>query len=127
MIHKKIMKLIPNVPDSNGRFITYPLWEEGLYIPFVNFCMVIKNDYNQKLLNDRIKTFNNKNKSYIIEYEFDDDYVFNIRNCVKNIRIYPDFNYADNMDNIGDYITFVKDDWSIEEMLDVIHEFINNK
>jgi hypothetical protein len=39
MIQKQIDKLIPYL---NENFITYPLWEEGKYIPFVNACQIVR-------------------------------------------------------------------------------------
>ena len=36
MIHQKIEKLIPFISEE---FITYPLWKEGKYIPFLKFVV----------------------------------------------------------------------------------------
>ena len=53
MIHKKIEKLIPFISEE---FITYPLWEEGKYIPFIkcwqkadtkNKCTTLSNRLNK--------------------------------------------------------------------------------
>ena len=50
MIHKKIDKLIPYLSEN---FLTYPLWEEGNYIPFVNFWRICKTqEETQNLLKE---------------------------------------------------------------------------
>ena len=38
-IHENLSKLIPFIGDD---VISYPLWEEGRYIPSLNFWQVVK-------------------------------------------------------------------------------------
>jgi len=106
MLHEKIEKLIPFISEN---FITYPLWEEGKYIPFVNFWIKVDTE-------DEIQEFDFKCKEifedtgYIVSYN-DTNY----SNTILQYSVFPNFNDLEN----GPY-EFVKKDWSIEEMIDLL-------
>jgi hypothetical protein len=104
MIHQKIEKLIPFV---NENFITYPLWEEGKYIPFLNCWQRAntKNEY-ENLVDNLKKCF--ENTGY--EIWFAENISFIHEFCV-----FPKFKELKN----GSY-KFEKKDWSIEEMIDLL-------
>ena len=95
-LHQKIEKLIPFISEE---FITYPLWEEGKYIPFLkcwqkadteNKCTRLSNKLNKHFEKTgyEISFIGKEHRSVIHEF----------------------------------YISykFVKQDWSIEEMLDLL-------
>lgn len=106
MIHKKIEKLIPFL---NENFITYPLCEEGKYIPFVNFWQKADADMDSLEKEGRImEVF--KDTCYQIEYS-DNKY----SDTIHEFKVYPNFTYLEN----GGY-DFYKKDWSIEEILDLL-------
>lgn len=114
MLHQKIEKLIPYFSEN---FITYPLWEEGLYIPFVNFWQKCESDQELKQLHERLDdVFERSGYDFFMEY--DDESVFS--NKIRNFSIHPEFNQLD----YGVY-QFVKKDWSIEEMLDLLLSALN--
>ena len=96
MINEQFNKLIPYVSEN---FITYPLWEEGKYIPFVNFWYIQKTNKDVYL---NIENFSNKNYNIIQEEEY------GIIRC----QIFPTFEDSEELGYI-----FVKDNWSIEEMI----------
>jgi hypothetical protein len=102
MINKQFNKLIPYVSEN---FITYPLWEEGKYIPFVNFWCI------DKKVKSKIKKF--KSKNYTIE-KGDTSY------STTYYQIFPTF---EDSEELG--YTFTKDDWSIEEMINIIIKILN--
>ena len=52
MIHIQINRLIPFVKEN---FITYPLWEEGKYIPFVNFWQKVESKEQILSLDKKLK------------------------------------------------------------------------
>ena len=72
-LYKQIEKIIPYIDEN---FITFPLWEEGLYIPFVKFWQI----FNDEIENDKavaiVEKFNIDNKKYDIEFDF--GYFWNI-------------------------------------------------
>lgn len=105
MIQEKINKIIPFL---NENFITYPLWEEGKYIPFVNFWQMGNDDFLHELDKKIDKVFDSS--GYLMEY-----YNSNYTNTIHQYRLYPEFKELKN----GSY-KFVKQDWSIEEMLDLL-------
>ena len=107
MIHEKILRLVPYV---NGNFITYPLWEEGKYIPFINFWKTAKTEGDY--INMRIdfdKAFEGTG------YNVCDDTEYSNGRGVFYFSVYPQFFVLRN----GSY-KYVKEDWSIEEMLDLL-------
>lgn len=106
MIHKKIEKLIPFL---NENFITYPLWEEGKYIPFVNFWIKIDLEGEEQEFDFKCKEIF-EDTGYIVSYN-DTNY----SNTILQYSVFPNFNDLDN----GSY-EFVKKDWSIEEMLELL-------
>ena len=106
MIQEKINKLIPFISEN---FITYPLWEEGKYIPFVHFWKACKNQEEILKLDKKLKEVFEKS-GYIVQY---DDCNYN--ETILQYSVYPNFNDLDN----GSH-EFIKKDWSIEEMLDLL-------
>lgn len=106
MIHKKIEKLIPFISED---FITYPLWEEGKYIPFIKCWQ--KADTKNKCT--RLSTHLNKHfekTGYEISFIEKEH-----RTVIHEFYIYPKYKELKN----GSY-KFIKIDWSIEEMLDLL-------
>lgn len=99
MIHEKIEKVIPYVEEN---FITYPLWEEGKYIPFVNFWQAQEYDHEF----NRCQVL--KDKGYRIE-------LTKTSGNIHGFFMYPDYNEKDD----GGY-EYVNKNWSIEEMLDLL-------
>lgn len=111
-LHEKLQKLIPYVGEN---IISYPLWEEGVYIPQLNFWQVIESsDGVGRLVSCLTKIFNGSG------YEFD---YYNryakTRVTSVEITIIPKWEYTDD----GGYETR-KPDWSIEEMIDLAHSAI---
>ena len=112
-IHESINELIPFISEN---FITYPLWEEGKYIPFVNFWQTARNSDEGKILHERIKKLDS-NLDYCVELNLNESG----KTCIV-YSIYPDF--AETED--GGY-EFINPDWSIEEMISLVKEFLNSK
>jgi len=106
MINQKIEKLIPFISEE---FITYPLWEEGKYIPFLKFWQ--KADTENKC----IRLSNKLNKHFEkTGYEISfvgKDHI----SVIHEFYLYPKFKELKD----GSY-KFVKEDWSIEEMLELL-------
>jgi hypothetical protein len=109
-IQDKIDKLIPYI---NENFITYPLQEEGKYIPFIGFWQRAKTKKELASLNKNLKWLDNKT-GYSINI-IEKTHVSVIHDMV----IYPSYRDLKN----GSY-KFTKKDWSIEEMLDILDLFI---
>lgn len=107
MINKQFNKLIPYVSEN---FITYPLFEEGKYIPFLNFWYI---QNTNEVARFNIKNFKANNYELIEEHE---EFFDTIMNC----QIYPKFIETDE----GGY-EFVKEDWSIEEMVEIVIKLLN--
>ena len=105
MINEEFNKLIPYVSEN---FITYPLFEEGKYIPFLNFWHIPKDDC---IVYDRLQDFDNPYYEILVH-----DTECSIKEC----RIYPKFIELDE----GGY-EFVKEDWSIEEMVEIVIKLLN--
>ena len=119
-IQDKINEIIPFI---QGDFITYPLWEEGKYIPFVNFWQRACNKKEINILNKKLRKLDT-NTGYKIGLDTNTGYKIGIElkeyvSVVFNIFIYPDFKDTDD----GGY-EFIKSDWSIEEMIDMIKQQI---
>jgi hypothetical protein len=110
LIHKKIEKLIPYISEN---FITYPLWEEGKYIPFVNFWQKVETEEEFEVLGKKIEIVF-ENSGYVVHYSD-----WNFSDTIHNYEIYPDFEDKDD----GSY-EFVNKDWSIEEMIDLLSALI---
>lgn len=111
MIHENINNLIPFISEN---FITFPLWEEGKYIPFINFWIIPKNEDEAKIIEEEIKTISN-NSGYIIESEY------KISKCIVNyLQISPSFTETED----GGY-EFNNNQWSIEEMLTILQNILN--
>lgn len=112
-IHEKIEKLIPYVPEN---FITFPLHEEGKYIPFVNFWQIAKTEVEYNKLEKKLKKIHKDTcYTYYITCDVPKSGIF-------EIRLYPKFTESKK----GGY-KFSKDDWCLEDMFDIIIEFLNQK
>ena len=109
MIHKKIEQLIPYI---SREFLTYPLWEEGQMIPFVNFWQIGATRVLQDAITERLECLFLE-KGYIIQEERRGgkiiDYV-----------IFPDYMVADDCG-----LVFKNENWSIEEIIDLLIQYIN--
>lgn len=111
MIDKEFSKLIPYISEN---FITYPLWEEGKYIPFINFWQKLETEKEYIKFNKKLKYIFNK-----LGYGFycKEDY----HKCViYEYQIYPKFKELKN----GSY-KFIKKDWSIEEIINCLYYNLN--
>lgn len=106
MIHHKIEQLIPFLSEN---FITYPLWEHGQFIPFINFWQKTDSEKDLMELDNKLKEAFEKS-GYIVNYSDN-----NFSNTIHNYQVYPDFTDLEN----GDF-EYVKKNWSIEEMLDLL-------
>lgn len=104
MIQDKIDKLIPYIDEN---FITYPLGEEGKYIPFVRFWFCTKNKDELKDVIAKLNAIFN-GTGYVIDYYLQS-------RSMHHFTVSPDFTDLNN----GSY-EYVKKDWSIEEMLDLL-------
>ena len=108
MIHKKIEQLIPHISED---FITYNLADEGKYIPFINFWQSFDTITEGKF--DRKIESALQDTGYMIEYED------RFRGPIHQYCIYPNFKNLKD----GSY-EFVNDNWSIEEMIDLLIEIL---
>lgn len=109
MINKEFNKLIPYVSEN---FITYPLWEEGKYIPFINFWYV---DKVKDKINNNIKKFKNENYTLVKQEDF-----YPFKTCIVHYQIYPTFEENEELGYV-----FNKENWSIEEMIKIIIKLLN--
>ena len=105
MINKEFNKLIPYVSEN---FITYPLAEEGIYLPFLNFWCIDKKTVN------KVKKFKNDN------YEINTHWSSTIFDTTQHYTISPKFEYNDELGYV-----LIKEDWSIEEMIQIIIKLLN--
>jgi hypothetical protein len=106
MIHKQLERLIPYISEEA---ITYPLWEEGNYTPFLNLDIVTEKLLElERSLQEKV---NLKGYEFQIERE----------GRIFKISIYPDFEYND--EGSFDYMV---EGWSIEEMIDIVAKVLNN-
>jgi len=106
MIHKQLERLIPYISEEA---ITYPLWEEGAYIPFLNLDIV-----NEKYPNVEQGICE---EAYAKGYDFDSE----TYGGITRLRIFPSFEYSE-----GGGFDYAKEDWSIEEMIDIVAKALNN-
>ena len=106
MIHKKIEKLIPFISEE---FITYPLWEEGKYIPVLRCWQKADTENKCTRLSNRLnKHF--EETGYAISF-IEKEY----RSVIHEFYLFPKWKELED----GSY-EFIKKDWSIEEMLDLL-------
>jgi len=113
MIQEKINKLIPYISEN---FISYPLWEEGNYIPVISFWAILKDDLTAAVNNTDWMYEGIKNKGYELLHG----------NTGYEYTISPIWDYCDGGDS--DVFKVENENWSIEEMIDIITEFlIENK
>lgn len=110
-LQQKIDKLLPYVSEN---FITYPLIEEGKYIPFINFWFICKDDTEFNKLGDKIGD-SSITGGYIVDIVSENIFI----GSPFNIQIYPDFEDTEE----GGY-EFADENWSIEQMLEIITELI---
>jgi hypothetical protein len=106
MIHKKIEQLIPYLSDN---FISYPLWEEGLYIPSISIWRYFKRHEKYLEFKKGLEDIFLPNGYIIVENE-----IYNNKKTY-SLSIMPDWNYEDN----GSY-TFTNQNWSIEEIIELL-------
>lgn len=111
MIGDRIKKLLPFL---NENFITFPLWEEGRFIPFVSFYQITDSQDRLSHLKDLIKT-TLKDTGYRCDNSSENSF-----GKINSFFIYPNFLEKEEED-----YCFAKKDWSIEEMLDLIIIIIN--
>lgn len=109
-LHQKIERLIPFISEE---FITYPLWEEGKYIPFLKCWQKADTENKCTRLSNRL---NNHFEKTGYEISFIDK---EHRSVIHEFYIYPKWKELKN----GSY-KFVKKDWSIEEMLDLLRSVL---
>ena len=106
MLHQKIEKLIPFISEE---FITYPLWEEGKYIPFLKCWQKADSEKEYTRLSNRLnKHF--ENSGYKISFVPKEH-----SSVIHEFYLYPKYKELKN----GSY-KFNKTDWSLEEMLDLL-------
>ena len=113
MLHEKIVKLIPFMSEN---FISYPLWEEGKYIPFIGFWQKAETKAKCKELDKRLLKLIKKTGYEIAilpKYH---------PSVIHEYQIYPKFRDLKN----GSY-KFTKENWSLEEMVDMLIDFLNEK
>jgi hypothetical protein len=110
-LQEKIDKLIPYVSEN---FITYPLWEDGKYIPHLNFWQICKNGGELENLFERLNKFDPSSGYiiWIVEENIMEGKSF-------ELQIYPNYDDIES----GGY-TFIKKDWSIEEMVEIVGKII---
>ena len=110
MLHKKIEKLIPFISEN---FISYPLWEEGKYIPVISFWQKAETKALCKELDNRLSKLH-KGTGYCIEIAKKEH-----ASVIHEIQFYPKFRDLKN----GSY-KFSKKNWSLEEMIDMLEKFL---
>ena len=110
MIHQKIEKLIPFISEE---FITYPLWEEGKYIPFLKCWQKAETDDKCTDLSNRLNKHFEKT-GYEISFIPKEH-----RSVIHEFYLHPKYKELKN----GSY-KFNKTDWSIEEMLDLLADVL---
>ena len=112
MIHKQIEKLIPYISEN---FITYPLWEEGVYVPQVNIWKIHRTFDEQKEFIKTVKTtFKNSG------YEFDYESNISISRIETKLHVFPKLKYLKS----GGY-KHINQNWSLEEMVEMLNKIIN--
>jgi hypothetical protein len=105
-IHQNIEKLIPFISED---FITYPLWEEGKYIPFIK-C------WQQADTKNKCTRLSNKLNKFFNESGYEISFIPKEHSSViHEFYLYPKFKELKN----GTY-KFNKKNWSIEEMLELL-------
>lgn len=105
-LHQKIERLIPFISEE---FITYPLWEEGKYIPFLKCWQKADTENKRTRLSNSLNNHFEKT-GYEISFIGKEH-----RSVIHEFYIYPKWKELKN----GAY-KFVKKDWAIEEMLDLL-------
>ena len=106
MLHQKIEKLIPFISEE---FITYPLWEEGKYIPFLKCWQKADSENEYTSFSNRLNKHFEKS-GYEISFILQEH-----RSVIHEFYIYPKYKELKNGS-----CKFNKTDWSIEEMLELL-------
>ena len=106
MLHQKIEKLIPFISEE---FITYPLWEEGKYIPFLKCWQKADSENEYTSFSNRLNKHFEKS-GYEISFILQEH-----RSVIHEFYIYPKYKELKNGS-----CKFNKPDWSIEEMLELL-------
>jgi hypothetical protein len=109
MIHRKIEKLIPFIEEE---FITYPLWEEGKFVPFVNFWQKLENPKDVKDFELKLSGIKK------LGYEFDKSTTHRFK--IYNYEIYPNFEEREDGS-----VEFENKKWSIEEMVELLVSIVS--
>lgn len=107
---EKIDAIIPYVCEN---FLTFPLWEEGKYIPHLNFWKIFgtEKEFLKFCISAKRK---GEQKGYVVE-NIDNQYFDFLPTYNYNFSLSPA--YKDLKD--GSY-KFVNEGWSIEEMVDLV-------
>lgn len=103
----KFEKLIPFIEEN---FITFPLWEEGIFIPCLNFWV-----YDDRFVG---LTFGDEVQFSVEGYDFSFSKEHSFTGIV-NVIITPSWEYS------NDSYKLERDDYSIDEMIDLAHVGIN--
>lgn len=103
----KFEKLIPFIEEN---FITFPLWEEGIFIPCLNFWV-----YDDRFIE---LTFGDEVQFSIEGYDFSFGKEISFTGIV-NVIITPSWEYS------NDSYKLERDNYSIDEMIDLAHVGIN--
>lgn len=114
MLQDKINKLIPYISEN---LITYSLWEEGNYTPFINVWQMADSAREEEELIKKIGELFTKvpiHTRYTIEFEDSSK-----GSCIQ-ILIYPKFKDTDKG------YEYISEDWSIEEMFDILIYIFDN-
>jgi hypothetical protein len=111
MIYEKLNRLIPFVEEH---VISYPLWEEGKYIPFLQLWRRGETETKRKSIQSKLKKLR-KFTSYEAEVRH-----VSMPSGIIHYHIYPKF--TESVD--GGY-EFMNKDWSIEEMLDLAYRMFD--
>jgi hypothetical protein len=110
MIQEKINKIIPYISEE---FITYPLWEEGKYIPFIKCWQKADTENKCTRLSNRLNNHFEKT-GYEISFIGKEH-----RSVIHEFYVYPKYKELKS----GSY-KFAKKDWSIEEMIDLLSNIL---
>lgn len=95
------------IPYQCENFITFPLWEEGRFTPYLHIWQL--KEFSDGIKERLDKVFNNTGYAFFCEDDTD---------VTIKITIHPiEFNHLD----------YLKPKWSIEEMLELIIKFIENE
>ena len=112
-LHEQINQLIPYIGEN---VISYRLWEEGIYLPFVTFWQQYNYEDAVHYLEFLTKSF--EQFGYGVDME-EPLHMSKHKKQIYSYIVYPDFDYRDD----GGYFT-KREDWSIEEIFNLIIEHL---